>query len=258
MPGQVCIVLPEEQSGLLSYPRAGSVRISVVDTGVGLSEQQVLDVGKEGLQFNAGALQGGGGSGLGLFISKGLVKQHGGQMTVTSPGLGRGASIILEFPLFDTFDAGTLSERFGDPPKFQPDVDDSQTLEQGAMVGAPNLSVRTGTGTGTEVGPGLGGLVIVRRYGAANVPWPITIPSPTIPSPLTTIPSPTIIGSDEMEPPHLTPLHQTPHLSPQRSLLHSTTPIAARSRANSVSFLVPLARPSICWKWTMPCPTANC
>eukprot|EP00601_Ochromonadales_sp_CCMP2298_P000950 CAMPEP_0173176858 /NCGR_PEP_ID=MMETSP1141-20130122/4688_1 /TAXON_ID=483371 /ORGANISM="non described non described, Strain CCMP2298" /LENGTH=467 /DNA_ID=CAMNT_0014099233 /DNA_START=3 /DNA_END=1410 /DNA_ORIENTATION=+ len=101
MPGHVHIVLPEEQRGLLSYPRAGSVRISVVDSGAGLSEQQLLDIGQEGLQFNASALQGGGGSGLGIFISKGLVLQHGGLMTVTSPGLGRGVSTTLEFPLFE-------------------------------------------------------------------------------------------------------------------------------------------------------------
>ncbi|KAJ1434355.1 hypothetical protein B484DRAFT_446682 [Ochromonadaceae sp. CCMP2298] len=219
MPGQVCIALPEEQRGLLSYPRAGSVCISVVDTGAGLSEQQLLDVGKEGLQFNANALQGGGGSGLGLFISKGLVQQHGGQMTVTSPGLGRGASIALEFPLFDTFDAESLSERFGSafqPDIEQPDIDDSpsfQTLMPGAMEGA-NLSVKTRNGTGADVGPGLGGLGgmgIVRRDGAANVPWPRTIPSP-----LTTITSPTITPV-EMETPHLTPPHQTPQRSPSRA-----------------------------------------
>ncbi|KAJ1403486.1 hypothetical protein B484DRAFT_405077, partial [Ochromonadaceae sp. CCMP2298] len=99
MPEQVCIALPEEQSGLLAYPRAGSVRINLVDSGAGLSQQQVLDIGQEGLQFNVSTLQGGGGSGLGLFISKGLVQQHGGRMTVTSPGLGLGVSTTLEFPL---------------------------------------------------------------------------------------------------------------------------------------------------------------
>ncbi|KAJ1398499.1 hypothetical protein B484DRAFT_424911, partial [Ochromonadaceae sp. CCMP2298] len=123
MPEQVRIALPEE-SGLLAYPRVGSVRISVVDSGAGLSEQQVLDIGKEGLQFNVSALQGGGGSGLGLFISKGLVQQHGGQMTVTSLGLDRGVSTTLEFPLFDVFDTDHLV-----PP--QPHAD-SQLEARGA------------------------------------------------------------------------------------------------------------------------------
>ncbi|KAJ1398123.1 histidine kinase-like ATPase, partial [Ochromonadaceae sp. CCMP2298] len=129
MPEQVRIALPEEQRGLLSYPRAGSVRICVVDSGAGLSAQQVLDIGKEGLQFNASALQGGGGSGLGIFISKGLVQQHGGLMTVTSPGLGRGVSTTLEFPLFDAVDD---HDEFPQPLA---DIEEHQQVGIGASLG---------------------------------------------------------------------------------------------------------------------------
>jgi len=52
------------------------------------------------MQFNANQLQAGQGSGLGLFISKGLAEQHGGGLTVTSKGLGLGATFIFDLPLF--------------------------------------------------------------------------------------------------------------------------------------------------------------
>jgi signal transduction histidine kinase len=54
-----------------SHPRAGAIQMSVTDTGAGLSAEQLLEIGAEGVQFNANNLQQGQGSGLGLFISKG-------------------------------------------------------------------------------------------------------------------------------------------------------------------------------------------
>jgi signal transduction histidine kinase len=60
----------EESQQWFSYARAGAVRISVTDTGAGLSPEQLLEIGAEGVQFNANQLQAGGGSGLGLFIGK--------------------------------------------------------------------------------------------------------------------------------------------------------------------------------------------
>ena len=47
------------------------VQISVQDSGAGMSAANLRKLFGEGVQFNANGLQGGGGSGLGLFISKG-------------------------------------------------------------------------------------------------------------------------------------------------------------------------------------------
>jgi signal transduction histidine kinase len=47
------------------------LEISVKDSGAGLSPANLLRLFGEGVQFNANGLQGGGGSGLGLFITKG-------------------------------------------------------------------------------------------------------------------------------------------------------------------------------------------
>jgi len=94
-------VIPQASSLLLDDPRAGAVRITVKDDGAGLSPAQVGDICKEGVQFNANTLQAGGGSGLGLFIGKGIAEQHGGTMRVSSEGLGKGATFVIELPLFE-------------------------------------------------------------------------------------------------------------------------------------------------------------
>ena len=102
------IVLPLDQIELLDEPRAGAIRISVTDSGAGLSPDQLAQICTEGMQFNANQLQAGQGSGLGLFISKGLAEQHGGTLTVDSEGLGRGATFSLLLPLFKVHDDNAL------------------------------------------------------------------------------------------------------------------------------------------------------
>eukprot|EP01032_Pedospumella_encystans_P039166 gene39166-biopygen3445 len=94
------LILPPESVHLLQLPRAGSIRISVTDSGDALSEDQIATISAEGVQFNAGELQAGKGSGLGLYIAKGIVEQHGGTLTVTSGGLDHGTSFVVELPLF--------------------------------------------------------------------------------------------------------------------------------------------------------------
>jgi len=80
--------------------REGSIQISVKDSGAGLTEQQLAQICSEGVQFNANELQAGQGSGLGLFISKGIVEQHGGTLSVASEGLHKGVTFTVELPLY--------------------------------------------------------------------------------------------------------------------------------------------------------------
>lgn len=79
--------------------RAGSVKIFVTDTGVGLTSAQLSKIFGEGVQFDASKLQSGKGSGLGLFISKNIVERHGGRLTVQSDGIGSGCTFTMELPL---------------------------------------------------------------------------------------------------------------------------------------------------------------
>lgn len=82
------------------YQRAGAIRLSVTDSGAGLSPEQLQRIFGEGVQFNANTLQAGQGSGLGLFITKGIVEKHQGTIKVHSDGLGTGTTFTVELPLF--------------------------------------------------------------------------------------------------------------------------------------------------------------
>ena len=101
-------MLPLESVHLLDQLRAGAIRISVTDSGVGLTTEQLAQICSEGVQFNANELQAGKGSGLGLFISKGIVEQHGGTLTVSSDGLDHGTTFTVELPLFCRQSAGAV------------------------------------------------------------------------------------------------------------------------------------------------------
>ena len=87
----------------VSYDRSGSIQIEVTDTGIGMSPDQVSRLFQAGIQFNVNELQSGQGSGLGLYISKGIVEQHGGTMEVSSGGIGHGTTFTCTLPLYRVF-----------------------------------------------------------------------------------------------------------------------------------------------------------
>lgn len=109
--GQVQIVASENLG-----KRGPSVVIRVTDSGAGMTKAQMKKLFKHVVQFNANKLQGGGGSGIGLWytyiqtclesiilnfrVSKKIVDLHSGQIQVTSEGLGRGSTFEVELPLF--------------------------------------------------------------------------------------------------------------------------------------------------------------
>ena len=65
-----------------------------------MSETQLSSLFQDGAQFNVNELQAGQGSGLGLYISKGMAEQHGGSLVATSDGLGLGTTFTLSLPLY--------------------------------------------------------------------------------------------------------------------------------------------------------------
>ena len=111
-------------SQLQGYERDGSIVITVTDTGAGMSDDELIHTFEEGVQFNAGKLQAGGGSGLGLFITKGLVEQHGGRIWVSSEGQGRGSMFAVELPTYlplklDSWSDAVVSGATADHPSYK-------------------------------------------------------------------------------------------------------------------------------------------
>lgn len=86
----------------VALTRRGWVVIEVIDDGVGMTPEQVAAVFDDGTQFNANQHQAGGGSGLGLNIARGIVKEHGGKLSCSSEGLGCGSTFVLSLPLYES------------------------------------------------------------------------------------------------------------------------------------------------------------
>ena len=73
--------------------------VSVADTGIGLSEVDIKRVFEEFFQAGGGDTPGERGSGLGLTLSRELIRLHGGAMRVSSAGLpGRGSRFSFSLP----------------------------------------------------------------------------------------------------------------------------------------------------------------
>ena len=79
--------------------RQGQLVIVVTDNGPGISEANQQKLFRGVIQFDPEKNQGGGGSGFGLFISKGIVDLHCGSIAVQSEGEGHGCSFVLAMPM---------------------------------------------------------------------------------------------------------------------------------------------------------------
>ncbi|MEA3189867.1 MAG: hypothetical protein QOD77_449 [Thermoplasmata archaeon] len=79
----------------------GQVRITVTDTGVGLAPDQAAQLFRPFTQLHRHQIQAPG-TGLGLYISAGIVERHGGTISCTSPGVGQGATFTVLLPAAGT------------------------------------------------------------------------------------------------------------------------------------------------------------
>lgn len=78
---------------------SGNLILQVIDDGVGISAQDQQRLFKGIVQFKPELLQSGGGSGLGLHISKRILELHGGSIYVTSDGEGKGTAFSVELQM---------------------------------------------------------------------------------------------------------------------------------------------------------------
>ena len=76
----------------------GHVAIRVQDTGVGMTAAQIEELFKPFVRQHEQSLPGAGGTGLGLFIAKGLADAMGGSLSAKSPGTGKGTTLEFILP----------------------------------------------------------------------------------------------------------------------------------------------------------------
>eukprot|EP00607_Mallomonas_marina_P010245 CAMPEP_0182421464 /NCGR_PEP_ID=MMETSP1167-20130531/6881_1 /TAXON_ID=2988 /ORGANISM="Mallomonas Sp, Strain CCMP3275" /LENGTH=311 /DNA_ID=CAMNT_0024598645 /DNA_START=148 /DNA_END=1083 /DNA_ORIENTATION=- len=87
------------------------LEVRVVDSGAGISKENISKVFNDIVQFSPGKLQQGGGSGLGLWISRKIVDLHDGTVSVSSEGEGYGCCFTLELPIHEYFGEGRRESR---------------------------------------------------------------------------------------------------------------------------------------------------
>jgi two-component system CheB/CheR fusion protein len=77
----------------------GHAVLEVVDTGAGIDSDTLKTLFEPFAQADRSLDRSHGGLGLGLTLVKGLVELHGGEVSATSPGPGRGARFSVRLPL---------------------------------------------------------------------------------------------------------------------------------------------------------------
>ncbi len=77
----------------------GDVQLKVRDTGIGLAVDELPHVFERFYRADKSRSRAGGGSGIGLTISKHLVEAHGGRIRAASPGRGQGSTFTLSLPI---------------------------------------------------------------------------------------------------------------------------------------------------------------
>jgi len=75
------------------------VEISVVDTGIGITAEDMIKLFQPFTQLDSGLARQHNGTGIGLTLTKQLVELHDGRIWATSEGKGRGSSFTARFPL---------------------------------------------------------------------------------------------------------------------------------------------------------------
>ena len=92
---------------------AGVVIFTVEDSGVGMSDEDLRRIGEPYFQARASYDRRHGGTGLGLSIVKGLVRLHGGELSIRSR-VGEGTRVTVRLPL-DCEQARVASKASAEP-----------------------------------------------------------------------------------------------------------------------------------------------
>jgi heavy metal sensor kinase len=89
---------PEGTVTVSAVVEAGSVTVTVTDTGEGIAPEHLPYLGERFYRVDAARSAGTGGTGLGLAICRSITEAHGGRMTIESQ-VGEGTTIQVRLPL---------------------------------------------------------------------------------------------------------------------------------------------------------------
>jgi signal transduction histidine kinase len=88
-------------SAYLAEDEPGCVVVEVTDAGIGIAPDKIALVFEQFCQADPSATRKFGGTGLGMPIAKSLMEHMNGSITISSPGLGKGATVLITIPLAD-------------------------------------------------------------------------------------------------------------------------------------------------------------
>ena len=136
-----------------------SITPPCLETGISEANQKKLFHGV--VQFDPEKNQGGGGSGFGLFISKGIVDLHKGTIAVHSEGEGHGCSFILSMPMMQAEVDPTLAKSENAMKLIAIDARSPPTANRQETIDALNASSKSLNH------PGLGNIML-KTTGSGN------------------------------------------------------------------------------------------
>lgn len=77
----------------------GKAVISIADNGVGIARDELKLIFERFYRIGHELTRARGGTGLGLYLSREMIRAHGGDIVARSEGIGRGAEFIITLPL---------------------------------------------------------------------------------------------------------------------------------------------------------------
>jgi CheY-like chemotaxis protein len=126
-----------QKDDLVNVRQVGNVMVNVIDDGAGMTNDQVKKVFDDFTQFNVNQLQAGGGSGLGLSIARGIVVQHGGTLSCSSDGLGKGTTFTVTLPIYEEISSVDQTERVSSQTSDHNTCIDAKDAEKGTFHNSP-------------------------------------------------------------------------------------------------------------------------
>lgn len=105
------------------YEEQNDVVIQVQDNGIGIKPEFLPNLFEPFRQADRSLDRRNGGLGLGLSIAKGIAELHGGSVSATSDGLGKGSMFIIRLPLSDDNLKKDVAENGSKRSLFTSDID---------------------------------------------------------------------------------------------------------------------------------------